>query len=211
MMMKFFFSSSSNLIFLFVVVFLTNEVHAIRPETKNAIDRSGCGNHKTFLNSRRTRQMWTNEAITGPYALLHRSPRESDFFNRVLLKCGCRKEDKESEEVFHEDEDDSDDDERKEQREDEIFEEEETIWCQDFLPAWFAYIRRYQDIMQEEGDASKQSHPILIVRNDWQNLGFGHMANVAAGWMMFGLYSGRAVFSTTRKVSGILRNISKGI
>ena len=190
---KFFFSSSS-LIFLFVVVFLNNEVHAIRPETKNAIDRSGCGNHKTFLNSRRTRQMWTNEAITGPYALLHRSPRESDFFNRVLLKCGCRKADKESEEVFHEDDDDSDDDERKEQHEDEIFEEEETIWCQDFLPAWFAYIRRYQDIMQEEGNASKQSHPILIVRNDWQNLGFGHMANVAAGWMMFGLYSGRAVF-----------------
>ena len=116
--------------------------------------------------------MWTNEAITGPYALLHRSPRESDFFNRVLLKCGCRKADKESEEVFHEDDDDSDDDERKEQHEDEIFEEEETIWCQDFLPAWFAYIRRYQDIMQEEGNASKQSHPILIVRNDWQNLGF---------------------------------------
>lgn len=106
---KFFFSSSS-LIFLFVVVFLNNEVHAIRPETKNAIDRSGCGNHKTFLNSRRTRQMWTNEAITGPYALLHRSPRESDFFNRVLLKCGCRKADKESEEVFHEDDDDSDHD-----------------------------------------------------------------------------------------------------
>ena len=28
--------------------------------------------------------MWTNEAITGPYALLHRSPRESDFQPSVV-------------------------------------------------------------------------------------------------------------------------------
>ena len=72
------------------VFFFLNRVHAILPETKSAIDRSGCANHETFLKSRRTRQMWENEAIVGPYALLHRSPRESEFFNRVLVECGCR-------------------------------------------------------------------------------------------------------------------------
>ena len=107
--------------------------------------------------------MWENEAIVGPYALLHRSPRESEFFNRVLVECGCRDKHK-----------------------------NENVSCQDFLPAWFAYVRRHQDILRDEGNATK--HPILIVRNNWNNLGFGHMANVASAWMMFGLYSGRAVF-----------------
>ena len=163
-----------------------NDVLAIRPETRNAIDRSGCSRHKIFENSRRARQMWQNEAITGPYALLHRSPRESDFFNRVLFKCGCGR--KEEEEVYNnknKNNDNADDDENSAG-------EEEPVWCRDFLPVWFAYLRRYEDIFKEEGNASK--HPVVIVRNDWKNLGFGHMANVAARWMMFGLYSGRMVF-----------------
>ena len=169
-------------------------VNALLPEKMKAIERSSCQSHSSFdtktneNTSSVLRDLWEPEAKTGPYALLHRSPRETDFMNMILLKCGCS----------HDNNNNNNNNSNKQRDKHKRFNEDDSafVGCRDFLPAWFAYMKRHLEVQKKE---RYHRHPIIIVRNDWKNLGFGHMANVAAKWLLFGLTSGRVVFFDNAK------------